>query len=381
MLRKILTFFQKETVLSISAILAILSMFIVHPSDKYFSYIDFRTLSLLFCLMSIVAGLSEIGLFDYLAEKILSRANSIKSIIVLLVLLCFFFSMIITNDVALITFVPLAIIILKKMSEKQKNYWILRTVVMQTIAANLGSMLTPIGNPQNLYLYARANMSALALIRLILPYSIAALVLLLVWIQIAAHREPGPTTENHISELFSIHKTKAPNQTSLIGYLILFLICLLVVAHIIDYRISFILVIGYIFFKNWHLFKKVDYSLLLTFTALFIFIGNLKCIPQFNHFLISIIDGHETLTAILSSQIISNVPTAILLSGFTKNYSALIIGTNIGGLGTLIASMASLISFKYIAKEKTTLRGKYFMMFTIANIVFLILLLLCINLL
>ena len=224
---------------------------------------------------------------------------------------------------------------------------------MQTIAANLGSMLTPIGNPQNLYLYARANMSALALIRLMLPYSIAALVLLLVWIQIAAHREPGSTTENHISELFSIHKTKAPNQTSLIGYLILFLICLLVVAHIIDYRISFILVIGYIFFKNWHLFKKVDYSLLLTFTALFIFIGNLKCIPQFNHFLI----------------------------GFTKNYSALIIGTNIGGLGTLIASMASLISFKYIAKEKTTLRGKYFMMFTIANIVFLILLLLCINLL
>lgn len=381
MLQKILTFFQKETVLSISAILAILSMFIVHPSDKYFSYIDFRTLSLLFCLMSIVAGLSEIGLFDYLAEKILSRANSIKSIIVLLVLLCFFFSMIITNDVALITFVPLAIIILKKMSEKQKNYWILRTVVMQTIAANLGSMLTPIGNPQNLYLYARANMSALALIRLMLPYSIAALVLLLVWIQVAAHREPVSTTENHISELFSIHKAKAPNQTSLIGYLILFLICLLVVAHIIDYRISFILVIGYIFFKNWHLFKKVDYSLLLTFTALFIFIGNLKCIPQFNHFLISIIDGHETLTAILSSQIISNVPTAILLSGFTKNYSALIIGTNIGGLGTLIASMASLISFKYIAKEKTTLRGKYFMMFTIANIVFLILLLLCINLL
>ena len=375
MLQKILTFFQKETVLSISAILAILSMFIVHPSGKYLSYIDFRTLSLLFCLMSIVAGLSEIGLFDYLAE-ILSRANSIKSIIVLLVLLCFFFSMIITNDVALITFVPLAIIILKKMSEKQKNYWILRTVVMQTIAANLGSMLTPIGNPQNLYLYARANMSALALIRLMLPYSIAALVLLLVWIQIA-----GSTTENHISELFSIHKTKAPNQISLIGYLILFLICLLVVAHIIDYKISFILVIGYIFFKNWHLFKKVDYSLLLTFTALFIFIGNLKCIPQFNHFLISIIDGHETLTAILSSQIISNVPAAILLSGFTKNYSALIIGTNIGGLGTLIASMASLISFKYIAKEKATLRGKYFMMFTIANIVFLILLLLCINLL
>ena len=156
------------------------------------------------------------------------------------------------------------------MSEKQKNYWILRTVVMQTIAANLGSMLTPIGNPQNLYLYARANMSALALIRLMLPYSIAALVLLLVWIQIAAHREPGSTTENHISELFSIHKTKAPKPN--IPHwiiLILFLICLLVVAHIIDYRISFILVIGYIFFKNWHLFKK---SRLLSSTDIYRFV-------------------------------------------------------------------------------------------------------------
>ena len=372
---------RQETVLSIAVLLALLSACFVLPDASYFGYIDFRTLTILFSLMTVMAGLQRQGVFTRFAYSLLSRTNSITSLVFVLVGLCFFCSMLITNDVALLTFVPFSFAVLGQLPEASGKKLLTPVVCLQTIAANLGSMLTPIGNPQNLYLYARANMSALALIRLMLPYSIAALVLLLVWIQIAAHREPGSTTENHISELFSIHKTKAPNQTSLIGYLILFLICLLVVAHIIDYRISFILVIGYIFFKNWHLFKKVDYSLLLTFTALFIFIGNLKCIPQFNHFLISIIDGHETLTAILSSQIISNVPAAILLSGFTKNYSALIIGTNIGGLGTLIASMASLISFKYIAKEKTTLRGKYFMMFTIANIVFLILLLLCINLL
>ena len=372
---------RQETVLIIAVLLAVFSAFIIPPDARYPGYIDFRTLAILFSLMTVMAGLQRQNVFDHIGQVLLKRTKNTPGLLFVLVGLCFFCSMLITNDVSLITFVPFAFIVLHGLGDKAFRQLAIPVVCMQTIAANLGSMLTPIGNPQNLYLYARANMSALALIRLMLPYSIAALVLLLVWIQIAAHREPGSTTENHISELFSIHKTKAPNQTSLIGYLILFLICLLVVAHIIDYRISFILVIGYIFFKNWHLFKKVDYSLLLTFTALFIFIGNLKCIPQFNHFLISIIDGHETLTAILSSQIISNVPAAILLSGFTKNYSALIIGTNIGGLGTLIASMASLISFKYIAKEKTTLRGKYFMMFTIANIVFLILLLLCINLL
>ena len=378
LVKKCFSFFAKETVFCISVILALFSCLFVPPSVTYFSYIDWDTLALLFSLMVVMKGMQKASFFVCMANLLLRKIKTTRAMLFILVFLPFIFSMVITNDVALIAFVPFGLTILQIAGQE---HLMVPQVVLQTVAANLGSMLTPIGNPQNLYLYARANMSALALIRLMLPYSIAALVLLLVWIQIAAHREPGSTTENHISELFSIHKTKAPNQTSLIGYLILFLICLLVVAHIIDYRISFILVIGYIFFKNWHLFKKVDYSLLLTFTALFIFIGNLKCIPQFNHFLISIIDGHETLTAILSSQIISNVPAAILLSGFTKNYSALIVGTNIGGLGTLIASMASLISFKYIAKEKTTLRGKYFMMFTIANIVFLILLLLCINLL
>ena len=357
MIRKLYTFFQKETVLSISVILAVFSMFWIKPDHTYISYIDFRTLGLLFCLMTIVAGLKEIGVFDFLAEKMLLKAHGTKAIVTLLVLLCFFFSMVITNDVALITFVPLALIMLHKLPEELTEYWLIKVVVMQTIAANLGSMLTPIGNPQNLYLYAQADMSAFALIRLMLPYSVVS----------EHHRE-------------NILKSTANRKTEyLVAYLLLFAACLLTVAHILDFRIPLLLVVLYVIIRNHTLLGKVDYSLLATFTALFIFIGNLGRISQFSHFLSSIMTGRETITAILASQVMSNVPAAILLSGFANNYTSLIIGTNIGGLGTLIASMASLISFKYIAKENPHLRGKYFTLFTVANILFLAILLLLIK--
>ena len=379
MIRKLYTFFQKETVLSISVILAVFSMFWIKPDHTYISYIDFRTLGLLFCLMTILAGLKEIGVFDFLAEKMLSKAHGTKAIVTLLVLLCFFFSMVITNDVALITFVPLALIMLHKLPEELTEYWLIKVVVMQTIAANLGSMLTPIGNPQNLYLYAQADMSAFALIRLMLPYSVVSLILLLFWIRFAASKAPKMSKKNDISLSFSntsehhrenILKSTANRKTEyLVAYLLLFAACLLTVAHILDFRIPLLLVVLYVIIRNHTLLGKVDYSLLATFTALFIFIGNLG----------RIMTGRETITAILASQVMSNVPAAILLSGFADNYTSLIIGTNIGGLGTLIASMASLISFKYIAKENPHLRGKYFTLFTVANILFLAILLLLIK--
>ena len=190
MLQKLYVFFRKETVLSIAVILALLSMFWVRPDKAYFTYIDFGTLGLLFCLMAIVAGLKAVGVFDILAQKLLMGTSGTVGVIRLLVLLCFFLSMVITNDVALITFVPLALIIVHKLPKELGNYWLLKIVAMQTIAANLGSMLTPIGNPQNLYLYARAGMSAAELITLMLPYSATALILLLIWIQVAAAKAP-----------------------------------------------------------------------------------------------------------------------------------------------------------------------------------------------
>ena len=243
---------------------------------------------------------------------------------------------------------------------------------MQTIAANLGSMLTPIGNPQNLYLYARAGMSAAELITLMLPYSATALILLLIWIQVAAAKAPHVCGSEKDKTLLGFSDRKELNMEYLTAYLILFAICLLTVARIIPYQIPLVLVLIYMLLRNRENISRVDYSLLATFIALFIFIGNLGRIPQFSSFLERIMAGRETLTAVLASQIMSNVPAALLLSGFTDNYRALIVGTNIGGLGTLIASMASLISFKYIAKENRNLRGKYLGIFTASNIIFMI---------
>ena len=385
MLRKILTFFQKETVLSISAILAILSMFIVHPSGKYLSYIDFRTLSLLFCLMSIVAGLSEIGLFDYLAEKILSRANSIKSIIVLLVLLCFFFSMIITNDVALITFVPLTILILNRMKESVRNRLLIPCVVLQTIAANLGSMLTPVGNPQNLYLYGKSGMSFGAFLELMLPYTAVSAVLLAgcaVWIGKRAEKTQGKgnaeTRNERVQRVTAAGKENrqtGERREVLLAWSFLAAVSLCAVLRLISFWIPVALVLGYSLIRNPKLLRRVDYSLLGTFAALFIFIGNLGRLPAFSSFLKQAIEGREVLTAVLASQVMSNVPAAILLSGFTEKTRTLIVGTNLGGLGTLIASMASLISYKYIAKEKSAKKGSYLLWFTAANVGFLAVLL------
>lgn len=335
MLQKLYVFFRKETVLSIAVILALLSMFWVRPDKAYFTYIDFRTLGLLFCLMAIVAGLKAIGVFDILAQKLLMGTSGTVGVIRLLVLLCFFLSMVITNDVALITFVPLALIIVHKLPKELGNYWLLKIVAMQTIAANLGSMLTPIGNPQNLYLYARAGMSAAELITLMLPYSATALILLLIWIQVAAAKAPHVCGSEKNKTLLGFSDRKKLNMEYLAAYLILFTICLLTVARIIPYQLPLVLVLIYMLLRNRENISRVDYSLLATFIALFIFIGNLGRIPQFSSFLERIMAGRETLTAVLASQIMSNVPAALLLSGFTNNYRALIVGTNIGGLGTL----------------------------------------------
>ena len=267
---------------------------------------------------------------------------------------------------------------------------------MQTIAANLGSMLTPIGNPQNLYLYGKAGIGIPGFLRLMLPYTGISLLLLGVWIAICVGREKfekGDVTEGKTliteknqelrsGEDQSILMREAdtnrryPIDKKKLGcYLALFLVSLLSVAHILPFPIPLLLVIVYISTRDRTIWRQIDYSLLGTFTALFIFIGNVGRIPAFSRFLQEFINGREVITAVIASQVMSNVPAAILLSGFTDNIQALIVGTNLGGLGTLIASMASLISFKYIAKENRKLRGKYFILFTIANVIFLVILL------
>lgn len=370
----LISILKKETVLSIAVILAMISMFAVHPDKRYLEYIDFRTICILFALMVIVAAFKSVDFFVVLADKLTGAVKKKCTLALVLVLLCFFASMLITNDVALITFVPFGIIVFGKLPEGEKRSWIIRVVIMETIAANLGSMLTPIGNPQNLYLFGISGMNITDFLELMLPYAVVSLVLLLVWIAISGLKDKKSKGANaEIKPIGSVGSMQK-NKEILIVYLALFMVMLLVVGRIVPYQVAFIMVLLYTAIRQRKLLREVDYSLLGTFAALFIFIGNLGRIPALAGFIEKIMAGHEVQCAVAASQVMSNVPAAILLSGFTGNIRALIVGTNLGGLGTLIASMASLISFRYIAREDRNMKGSYFLWFTLANIIFLLIL-------
>lgn len=366
----LIEYIKKETVLCIAVLLAAVSSFIVLPDVGYAKYIDYRTLAILFCLMCVMAGLKKLGVFEWVAGKLLGKVKTSRSIVIILTMLCFFFSMLITNDVALITFVPFTFTVLDLLGQEQKKKMVLPVVVMQTIAANLGSMLTPIGNPQNLYLYGKAGLSIGEFIGLMLPFTVLSLVLLLIWgmIQGGLVQDKNLIPANGAQE-DPVHLGKA--AVPLAGYLILFFVCLLAVGHIIPWQAVLVAVFLAVFFMDRKVLLEVDYPLLFTFAGFFIFIGNMGRIPVFRDFLQQIITGREVYTAVIASQAISNVPAALLLSGFTENYKELIIGTNLGGLGTLIASMASLISYKYVARRESGRKGEYILLFTLANLVFL----------
>lgn len=353
-------FFKKETVLCISGILAAVSVFAVPPNPDYIGYIDFKTLSLLFCLMLVMAGFTKLGVFSRLADSLLRRCTTVRKLSYVLVLLCFFSSMIVTNDVALITFVPFAIETLKRAGKKDS---IILVVVLQTAAANLGSMLTPIGNPQNLYLYSLSGMSVGDFLMLMLPYTLVSLAMIVISVLFVKN---GRAEYNAVN-------TKTDKKLCCM-YIILLIISIMSVAHIIPYYISLAAVLAAVLIADRKVIAKVDYSLLLTFVFFFIFIGNIGKIEVFRDFINGVISGHETLLSVAVSQVVSNVPAAMLLSGFTDNVKGLIVGTNIGGLGTLIASMASLISYKYFVNYDNSGKGKYLLVFTAVNIVMLVVL-------
>lgn len=356
---KVKNFIKNEIVLIISFALAVISAFFVTPNKGYWDYIDFRTLGLLFCLMSVMAGLNNLGIFKFIAEKMLSKVKSISGITLILCLLCFFSSMVITNDVALITFIPFTVTALKLSGKTNKLIWI---VTVETIAANLGSMLTPIGNPQNLYLFSTFNMSMGDFIAAILPYALLSLVLVVISCLFVGNDEIIFQENNTTFSFQKIH---------IVVYTSLFILALLTVFRVIPYIITVLITLIILIIFDRKIVLKVDYCLLFTFIFLFIFIGNLGIIKPISEFLKDIVNGNEVFVGIASSQIFSNVPAAILLSKFTENAKDLLIGVNLGGLGTLIASMASLISFKFVAKEKVN-TGKYILTFTILNIIFLV---------
>lgn len=381
MFTKVKELFQKETVCCIAFLLAVISMCFVVPSKNYISYIDFRVLALLFCLMAVVRGFSSIGVFTRLGTMLLTHVHSLRMLSALFIFLCFFFSMLITNDVALITFVPFTILVLSMAGQKK---FLIPVIVLETIAANLGSMLTPLGNPQNLYLYTISGLSIGAFVRIMLPYSFVSAILLLIFILFlpkdtvstataanTANSTNTVTASNTSNVICEAVKARKNSRILFAFYLILFLLCLLTVLHILPYQILFFLVLTGFLLLDYRVLKDVDYFLLLTFLCFFIFIGNMKQIFLVHELISKLLVHHEVLMGIGASQIISNVPAAILLSGFTDDYSALLIGVNLGGLGTLIASLASLISFKFYTNSEGSDTRRFLGIFTLYNVIFL----------
>ncbi len=371
MKEKIITFCKKEIVLVVATVLAVASAFVVPPSEAYWKYIDWRVLGILLSLMVVMAGLQQNGLFDTLGEALLARTKKVGQLILVLVMLCFFMSMAITNDVALITFVPFAVLTLEKSNQQRL---LIPVIVLQTVAANLGSMLTPIGNPQNLYLYNLSGMGIGEFVMVMLPYTMISFLLLLVsMLFIKGKRQPVEIAAAH-TDLPKEEAGRRKRGYYNAVYMILFVLAFCVVLKLLPFEPVLIVTLLMTFAMQKTVLKQVDYCLLLTFVSFFIFTGNIGNIPVVRDALQDLVAGREILVGIASSQVISNVPAALMLSGFTGDYKGLLAGVNIGGLGTLIASMASLISYKIFANKCSNQKGKYFAIFTLVNVLYLVVL-------
>lgn len=360
---KIKNFVRQELTLCIAFAAALISCFFVRPDAEYLGYIDFRTLALLYCLMVVVAGLRSAGVFSNLAHSLCARAGSVRAMAAILTALCFFSSMLITNDVALLTFVPFAVVVLGLAHQEKDLLWV---VLLQTVAANLGSMLTPVGNPQNLYLYSRYGMDMVGFLTTVGPVWLISLVL----IGFLCLRFSKKHISVFLGEKPELHKKE------LWLYLALFALCMLVVLRVLDWPVLLAVLLPVLFVLDRKTLREADFLLLLTFVCFFVFAGNLARIPAVDSVLRSVLSGHELLVSALVSQVISNVPAALLLSGFTENAGALLLGVNIGGLGTPVASLASLISLKLYSHSENASSAAFLVKFSLVNFSMLAVLLL-----
>lgn len=356
LLNRLKEFFLRELMLCICAVIALLSMLLVPPSAAYLDYIDLQVLCLLFCLMAVVLGIQECGLFKVLAHKMLTGKKQFRLLSLILVLLPFFCSMLVTNDVAIITFVPFTILVLNMID---RNSALIKIVVYQTLAANLGSMATPIGKAHNLFLYEYYGISAGEFFSVMLPLSLISLIGLSAAALIAKNDVISVSFE-------SDERLEDPKRLAM--FLGLFILSLLSVFRVLPYWIPTAAVLICMLCFSRKLLKKVDYALLLTFVCFFIFAGNIGQVPQVRELLSRMLQRDTLLSAILASQIVSNVPASLLLSGFTDDWRSLLVGVNIGGLGTPIASLASLISLKMYLRTDGARPLRYLGIFTLANV-------------
>lgn len=369
MIHKIKAFIAKETVLCVAAVCAALTMILVPPDAEYLHYIDFRVLCLLLCLMAVVAGLKSIGTFQWLTYQLLCRIRNGRLLSITLVLLPFFSSMFVTNDVALIIFIPFTLMLLDQLGCRK---CIIPLTVLQTVAANLGSMATPVGNPQNLYLYAYYNIGIGEFFSVTIPLTVISLILLaLTAIPLLPKELPATNLE----------QGQIKGKRDLLVYLLLFVLCLLTVFRVIPYILTTAITVVMLLLIDRKLLKQIDFMLLLTFVCFFTVSENLGRMEAVRSFLQQLLQWNTLLTAVGTSQIISNVPAAVVLSGFTDQWQQLLAGVNIGGLGTPIASLASLITMKFYMNWPGAKIGKFLAWFLAANVIGLAILLLFLQLL
>ena len=354
---RVIAFIKTNAVVLIAALAALVTAFIIPPDGEYLGYFDFKTLTCLFCVLAVVCALRNIRFFYTLAKAIIRKFKNTKLCILALVYITFIGSMLIANDMALLTFLPLGYFVLHTTG---KEKYMAFTYIMQNIAANLGGMLTPFGNPQNLYLYTKFNIPDGEFIRIMFPPFIISIALITALCLIFVRSEP-----------LEIHEKAAelPLPRGII-YLVLFAISILIVFRVVPFVVGLIIIPIALLFLDREALKQVDYGLLLTFVFFFIFSGNMARIGIVRDFFSSLLDKNTLIFSALSCQVISNVPSAILLSQFTDNYRELLLGVNIGGVGTLISSLASLITFKEYSKDQPGHTLRYLIKFTAYNFLF-----------
>lgn len=352
-------FARHNAVLLIAIAAAAVTSFIVPPDAAYLGYFDFKTLACLFSVLAVVCALRNIRFFTILARKIVKLCKNARFCVITLIYITFIGSMLIANDMALITFLPLGFFALDS-TGKQK--YMSFTFIMQNIAANLGGMITPFGNPQNLYIYNKFNIPVGEFTLIMLFPFVIAILMITVFCFIFVKNEP----------LMVIPKEEKLNVPRALIYSVLFALSIIMVFNIVHYTIVTPIIVIALLFMDRKALAKVDYGLLLTFCAFFIFSGNMSRIDAVSRLFSYLMDINTMVFSALSCQFISNVPSAILLSNFTENYRELLLGVNIGGAGTLIASLASLITFREYSTLYPKNVGRYLFKFTVFNFVFLL---------
>lgn len=356
---------KKEPMLTVSVIAAIISLFITPPSKELLTAIDWHTLGTLFMMLTILEGFKKEHIFNPLL-RLASKTGYLVTLSLFLVFSVFFSSMFVTNDVSLIIFVPLTIILFRAARREQ---FILPLLAMENIAAVRGSLLMPFGSPQNLFIYSQSGMSAAAFIGIMFPIWIISLFLLIIFVAFPYRK--NLKEKAHIEDADFTVPDSELNKKKQIAFLLLFIMVLTtIVTRTSCWPIAVIIVAVLVAIIDYKILIKTDYVLLLTFLCFFVFSSSIASNETIAAFLHKIVSGHEYIVSILLSQFISNVPASIVLYPFSENVKALLYGLDSAGLCTLIGSLASVINYRIYVREYPKGGMKFIKYFTLISLLF-----------